>query len=384
MLKGERLKRSLALWVVILLAPALGAQEWARYRGLNGSGVSEAEGIPTEWTERDPNWRVELPGIGHSQPVLWGEKIFLTSAEKDGGTRAVLCLRTADGSVEWQKDVESRTFRKHWRNSYASSTPCVDQKRVYAVFSTPASYVISAFDHGGKEIWSRDLGAYKSQHGDGASPILFEDLVILGNEQDGESWLVALDRMTGEPRWKTPRVMAEVSYTTPCAYLEEDGRPALLFSSHAHGLASVDARSGKPNWEAKVFDKRTVASPIFAGGLALGTCGSGGGGSFLVAVRPGGKGDVTESRVAYRLTKAMPYVPTPVARGEFLFTWNDLGVVSCAEISTVVVAAGKEFKVLARNPLGEGSRSTPAVAGGRMYLRTFSHLISVGGKKGVN
>jgi outer membrane protein assembly factor BamB len=293
----------------------------------------------------------------------------------------------------------------------------VDAKRVYAVFSTPASYVITAFDHAGKELWSRDLGAYQSQHGDGASPILFEDLVILGNEQDGESSLIALDRRTGEPRWKTPREPAEVSYTTPCAYLEEDGRPALLFSSHAHGLASVEARTGTPIWEAKVFDKRTVASPLFAGGLALGTCGSGGGGSFLVAVRPGGKGDVTDTRVAYRLTKAMPYVPTPVARGEYLFTWNDLGVVSCAEVSTgkvlwqeraggnysgspilvkdrlfcmsdegeaVVVSAGKEFKVLARNPLGEGSRSTPAVAGGRLYLRTFSHLISVGGKKSVN
>ncbi|MGH7377723.1 MAG: PQQ-binding-like beta-propeller repeat protein, partial [Candidatus Methylomirabilales bacterium] len=401
------------LSLAVLLGAVLPAQEWTRFRGPDGSGLSGATTIPAGWSESSCNWRVKLPGIGHSAPVLWGEKVFLTSAEGEGAERLVLCLRAADGSTAWARRYASKTFKKHQRNSYATSTPATDAERVYAVFSTPEAYHLRALDHTGGEVWSRDLGPYTSNHGDGASPVVFEDLVVLGNEQDGESFLIALDRKTGETRWKTSRATANTAYATPAVYREGD-RPALLFSSQAHGVYSVDARTGEPIWEAKVFDKRAVSSPIFAGGLAIGTCGSGGGGSYAVGVRPGGKGDVAGSRVAWKLTRAIPYVPSPIAKGDLLFLWGDMGIVTCAEISTgkvlwqnrvggnysgspvcageriycisddgeaVVIAASREYKLLARNPLGEASRSTPAVAGGRMYLRTESHLISVGGRK---
>jgi outer membrane protein assembly factor BamB len=406
-------------FLIAALPQLLLAQEWTRYRGPNGSGLSDAETIPTRWSESSYNWKVELPGPGHSQPVFWGEKIFLTSALKEGAQRVVLCLRAKDGGVEWKKELEAATHPKHVRNTYASSTPAVDEERVYVVFSIPASYSIRAFDHGGKELWSRDLGPFKSQHGNGSSPIVFQELVVLGDEQDGESSILALDRKSGEVKWKVVRTTAEVAYGTPCI-LSEGGRSSLIFSSHAHGLTSIDPSSGAVNWEARVWDKRTVSSPVLAPGLVIGTCGSGGGGNFLAAVRPGGKGDVTKSHLAYKLPnaenqpKSIPYVPTPLVKGDLLFLWGDHGVLSCVEVSTgklvwqeraggeysgspvcvgerlfcisedgevVVAAAAREFKVLARNPLGEGSRSTPAVAGGRMYLRTYTHLFSVGGKR---
>jgi len=290
----------------------------------------------------------------------------------------------------------------------------VDSERVYVVFGTPDSFLLIALTHEGKEVWRRDLGPLAAQHGSATSPIVFEGLVILANEQDGESFLLAVDPVTGKTRWKTKRNSAKAAYGTPTPYRESDGRSALLLTSEAHGIYSVDALTGRVNWEARVFDKRTVSSPVFSGGLAFGTCGSGGGGNFLVAVRTGGKGDVTNSHVAYKLTRSIPYVPTSVVSGDLLFLWGDRGIITCVEVATgklvwrgriqgeysgspvrvknrlyaisdegevVVLEAGRELKELARNPLGESSRSTPAIAGGRMYLRTYSHLISVGGSE---
>ncbi|MBI4602797.1 MAG: PQQ-binding-like beta-propeller repeat protein [Planctomycetes bacterium] len=407
--------RAAALALAAALAPlAAPAQEWSRFRGPNGSGLSAAFSVPTEWTEKDFDWRVPLPGPGISQPVLWGERIFLTAATADGSERMVLCLKAADGAAEWTRRSPSAACPRHQRNTHATSTPAVDAERIYFSFSTPGAYTLGALDHGGRELWKRDLGPYDSQHGDGSSPILVGDLVVLANEQDGASFLVAVDRKTGETRWRTERRSEETAYGTPCV-VERGGKPAeIVFSSHAHGLSAVDPLTGALLWEARVFDKRTVSSPVLAGDLVVGTCGSGGGGNFAVAVRLGGKGDVTATHAAWKIAKSMAYVPTPVAKDGLVFFWSDKGIVTCAEAVTgsvlwqervgggyssspvcigdrllclseegeaVVVAASRAHKLLARNPIGEGSRSTPAVAGGRLYVRTYTHLISIGGRR---
>jgi outer membrane protein assembly factor BamB len=400
--------------LVTLAAAAAPAQEWTRFRGPNGAGLSEADGIPVTWSEKEEVWRARLPGTGISQPVLWGGRIFLTAANGDGSERSVVCLEAADGSVAWRTGWAFATSPKHQRSSHAASTPAVDAERVYYTFSTPEKYVIGALDHAGKEVWTVDLGSYVNGHGDGASPIVFEETVILANEQDGQSFIIALDRKSGATRWKTPRRSSKAAYATPFVLDRGPERPQLILASQAHGIAGLDARSGEALWEAPVFDKRVVASPILAGGWIISTCGSGGGGNYAAAVKPGGKGADGGSEMAYKLDKSMSYVPTPIARGELVFFWSDLGVATCAEAATgkivwqkrvqgaysgspvcvrdriycmtddgeaVVIAASRDFQVLARNPLGEGSRSTPAVAGNRMYLRTFTHLIAVGGKK---
>lgn len=406
----------LALVIAAYALPAR-AQDWTRFRGPNGTGVSDADTVPAEWTEQDYNWRIALPGIGHSSPVVWGDKIFLISAFDDTATRLVVCLRASDGQIEWERKYPSTPHTKHQLNSFASSTPCVDEERVYVTWTAPEEFTLLALDHDGNEIWRRNLGPYVSQHSGGASPVVYGDLLIMANEQgdetfQGKSSLIALDRHTGEPRWTVDRRTKVVAYSTPCVYRPLGQPEQLIFTSQAHGISSIDPANGSVNWELDVFDKRSVSSPVIAGGVIFGTCGSGGGGGYVAAVRPpAGKRDAPE--LAYKVKESAPYCPTLVAYDDLLFLWSDDGIVSCLEVASgkrvgrlrvsgnyygspvcvggrlycisedgeaVVVSASKNLKLLARNPLGEESRSTPAVADGRMYLRTFSHLISVGGR----
>ena len=401
----------------LLLARASNAQEWTRFRGPNGTGVSQATEIPTEWTADDYNWRVELPGTGHSSPVIWGKRLFVLSADPDDATRFVLCLDTETGEEIWRKAFASKSHPIHARNSFASPTPAVDQDHVYVAWSTPESTTFMAFDHDGNPIWDLELGPFASQHGFGTSPIIYKDLAILCVQQrkpdrNGpripSSFILAVDRETGQTRWRTSRMSEVVSYSVPFIYHAEDGNPELISLSTAHGVFSLNPETGKENWSIDAFSMRTVSSPIIADGLIFGTTGSGGGGNYVVAVQPG-----QEPALAYEIKKQAPYVPCPVAKDGLLFLWFDKGVVSCVRAASgeqvwqrrvggnysgspvivgdhlyciaedgvvVVLAADDEFQVLGRNPLGESSRSTPAIADNRMYLRTNSHLVSIGGK----
>jgi outer membrane protein assembly factor BamB len=392
-------------------------EEWTRFRGPNGTGISTAKGIPAEWTEQDYNWKATLPGQGHSSPVVWGDKVFVLSATADTAERIVLCLDTATGKTDWERRYPSHAHGKHFKNSFATATPALDRDRVYVSWSTPEQYTVLALSHDGREAWRVDLGPVVSQHSTGVSPIVFDDMVILSNDQDGPmkenpntgiSFLMALNASDGQVRWRTERNSEVVSYSTPCVYYPPEGTPELIFNSQAHGISSIDPYTGRLNWEIGALDKRAVSSPVVAAGLIFGTTGSGGGGNYVVAIHPG-----KNPTVAYKITQMAPYVPTLLAKGELLFLWGDNGVVSCVDAATgkahwrqrvggnylgspiaiedrlyciaedgtvVVLAAEPDYRLIARNPLGENSNSTPAVAGGRLYLRTVSHLISVGGK----
>ena len=410
----------------VKLAPAKTAAEgeWTRFRGPNGTGLSMAPHIPTTWTASDYNWKVEIPGEGHSQPVIWGDKLFLTTAV--GDERLVMCLSTETGKPLWTQGYSSKKHTKHKFNSFASATPACDEHHVYVAFSTPEEYDLIAIDHQGKEKWQVNLGPFESQHSCGTSPIVYEDMVVVGNEQDGPSSIVAVNRMTGAIRWKVPRRLATqgTAYSTPCVYQGPGANPLLIFNSKAHGVSAVEPNSGKLVWEAPLLTMRSVSSPVLAGENLIGSCGSGAGGNYIIAIKPGGQGDVSQTHLAYKLegSSTMPYVTTPIVLGDLLFLWSDKGMATCVQATDdakqgkkagdilwqqrlgsnyfgspvivqdriynmsvdghcVVLHAGREFKELARIDLGEGSHSTPAVAGGRMYLRTFTHLMSLGGKK---
>src|SRR5262249_10270471 len=166
-------------------------------RGPNGTGQSEATTIPSSWSENDYLWKVELPGVGHSSPVLWGERIFLLSADPQRGTRYVLCLSASDGRMLWKKDYPASTHQVHQQNSLASSTPTVDGERVYCAWATPDEVTLLALTHDGEEAWRANLGPFVSMHGFGASPILVDDLVVITNDQDADSFLIAFDRASG-------------------------------------------------------------------------------------------------------------------------------------------------------------------------------------------
>jgi outer membrane protein assembly factor BamB len=391
-------------------------QEWTRFRGPNGSGQSEATTIPSAWGENDYLWKTALPGKGNSSPVLWGNRLFLLSADPENGTRFVLCLSAADGKLLWKQDFPAKTHPIHLQNSLASSTPAVDQDLVYCAWATPEEFTLIALNHEGATAWRANLGPFESRHGFGTSPVLFGDLVIITDDQDADSFLFAVDRKTGLTRWKIPRkVHAEqsASYAAPCIFKPKEGPVQLIVCSWAHGVTSIDPATGQTNWEAAVLERRPVGSPIVVDGLILANCGEGSGNNSVVGLLPP---DILrhEAEVAYKIDKtSAPYVPSLVAKGSLVFLWGDRGVVTCIDAPTgtihwrqrvggnfssspirvgdqlfcissegevVCLAAKAEYELLGKTSLGEGSRASPAVAGGRMFLRTDSHLFAVGQK----
>jgi outer membrane protein assembly factor BamB len=409
---------SIALLAAIV-SPAF-AQEWTRFRGPNGTGESETSTIPASWTDKDLNWKIELPGIGHSSPVLWGEKIFLLSADSKTATRYVLCINSKNGKQIWRRDYPGVPHHLHVNSSFASVTPAVDADRVYVAWSDPDFTRLMALDHSGNEVWTLNLGPWITQHGFGSSPMLYQDLVVLncsqedsnrpGDPKPKESFVVAVESSTGKIRWRTDRKINSASYSVCSVRKNESGRDELLCCTQGEGIFALDPTTGRENWSSQVFTMRTVSSPIYVGGLIFGTTGKGAGGHYVVALKPG-----AEPKVEYEIRQNAPYVPTPVCKGDLVFLFEDRqGHVSCIDAPTgkvlwfkprvaatffgspvragnkifcvdtegtvICLAAEPEFKELGRTELKELSRSTPAIANGCMYVRTASHLLSVGGK----
>jgi len=406
------------LCFILLAAAATSAQEWPRFRGPNGTGISEASDIPAKWTDKDYNWKIELPGIGHSSPVLWGDKIFLLSADPKDATRHVLCINAANGKTAWDRAFPGVAHHLHTYSSYASCTPAVDEKNVYVAWSDPEQTKLIALDQLGNDVWSVDLGPWVSQHGFGTSPMVIGDLVVVtvyhedpkkpNSGTPSTAFVVAVDKNEGKIRWKTPRKIDTTSYSVPCIREAKDGNELVCLST-GEGVFALNPADGKEKWSIPVFSLRTVSSPVLVGNLIFGTTGAGGGGNYVVAVDPNGG----KPELAYEVKKEAPYVPTPVASGDLLFLWSDGGIVTCIDAKTgdklgqnrvggkffgspvrvkdklycidtkgtvIVLSATKELNELGKVELNEESHSTPAVAGGRMYLRTISHLYSLGGK----
>lgn len=406
------------LRLAVLLGAALSsgvyAQEWTQFRGPNGTGISKATTVPVTYTPEAANWKIELPGVGHSSPVIWRDHLYVTSVDDAAGKRYLHCINTADGKAFWTKTYDYTKYTHHQYNNAAAATPAVDKDGVYFTWATPDSHLVLSLDHTGKERWRQDLGKHMSQHGGAASPVLYKDLVIVRNENDEmgpPSFVVGLDQKSGAIRWKRPVQSKVVSYSIPVIRKTEGG-DELILSSQADGILSLNPLSGEVNWQAPgLFRQRTVATPALLGDLIFASAGNGAGERQGVAIAPAGKGKTPE--VKYQMTRGVPYVPCPIVLGDRLFMWKDDGIVSCVKAATgevvwservggnyfgspvcvdgklyamsaqgdlVVVQASDEFKLLGRSALGELSHSTPAVSGGVMYLRTQRHLISLGGK----
>ncbi len=417
------MKQTFLAALTIILASVSQGQEWTRFRGPNGQGISYAKTIPVKWTEKDYNWKIELPGGGHSSPVLWGDKLFVTSGEQRAGHSVLLALDTLDGTVLWQKEYALSKYSPNKFNSFATATPAVDADYVYTLWTSPEETILVALNHEGTEIWKRTFEGVRCQHGAGSSPIVHNDMVIFTHEHENKSskdarsvWF-AVNCKTGETRWTLDRNTGpKTSYSTPCVYTSTTGMPQLIFNSYSHGMTSVDPGTGKVIWEvASAFPARVVSSPVIADELLIGSCGDGGSGKRLIAIRPGSSNGLIQPREVYKIESGYrPYVPTSIAKEGLLFTFLDRGYVSCWNSATgrqlweekpagkffsspvwvdgklycitmdgdvVVIRAAETYELLAINPLGKTSHATPAINDGRMYLRTYSYLFSVGGKK---
>ena len=396
----------------LLSAAILQAENWPQFRGPNGAGISAQKGLPVTWGAKDYTWKVKLPGIGHSSPVVWGDTVLVTSAAQAGEKRALQAFVASTGKLLWTKHLGGVTHPKHALNSYASATPCTDGQLVFVAWGDNDEYFVVAHDlKTGMEKWRAQLPPSLSKHGHGTatSPILFEDSVILLNEHDtGPGYIVALNKNTGKQQWLLKRKIEIMTYATPII-IDVNGAPQLINSCLDDGLMGIDPRKGKVLWSTPgQFDLRTVATPVHWNGLVYGSCGGGGKGKLMLAVKVGGKGNVSETHIAWQRKRSLPYVPSPIIYKDHIYMWLDNGIVVCANPKTgeeiwdervgrgdfssspvcidgkiycssrsgefTVVDASPEFKIRGRSLLGEQTHATPAVSNGRMFIRGFEHL----------
>jgi outer membrane protein assembly factor BamB len=405
--------RIVAVMLLAGFVTTASAENWPRFRGPNGAGIA-APGFSTAITEKDFAWKVALPGMGHSSPVTWGEHVYLTSANDKAGRRYALCLAAADGKILWQYEEALAAYHKHRENSFASATPATDELGVYIAWTMPQEFTLLALTHDGKERWRKSLGRFQSQHGSGSSPIVVNDLVILNDDQeDSTSTIYAFDRASGALRWKVDRPGGgKAAMATPCVWRPENGPEQLIVATMEAGIQGLDLQSGKVLWQAEgVFFSRPIGSPVTFGDIVMAVNGEGAVKRVLIAIRPGT--EQQPPQIVYKLEKVGPHVPTPLIKGENLFMWNDQGQLTCAKAATgeivwsqkvagnfygspicsgdvlwsisrsgdlIGVNVADGYKPVGTLNLGEASHATPAIADGRMYLRTVSHLICVKGR----
>jgi len=436
-------KALLIIFLTGLVAQVASAGDWPRFRGPNGSGVAEGVKLPVEWSEANYRWNIELPGIGHGSPVVWGDKVFLLAAseppprpkKKKGKKKAgqkpkpaapvkpqswlPICISSKDGSILWKQEitVDDQKYKGHRFNSPASTTPAVDGKRVVFSWGTPEKLTMAAFSHAGKKLWQSDLGPISGGHGFAASPILLGDLVILNNDQEkGGGNLLALDANTGVVKWTVKRHSQRISYSVPCVF-ESEGRKLLAFVNWQHGFTVIDPKDGSVVAEKSVFDtetnERAISSPVVYKDLIIGTCGFTANPKHCVAMRLKG-GELEE---VWRIERNVPHIPSLVVIGDKAYLWDDAGIVTCVQAGTGeeiwkgrvpgvegscfgspvtdgrnifcgdesgninVIAVADELKHLATNKLGDLCRTTPAIGDGAIFVRTYKKLVAVEGEK---
>lgn len=401
------------LWLTAALAlePSTDsdAAGWTRFRGPNGAGVNRSAEVPTVLADAHFLWRTKLPGIGHSSPVLWGDRLFVTSADEASGERFVTCLDGAAGNELWAQKFAAETHSTHKLNSLASPTPAVDADRIYVAWGTPERITVKALGHDGEGVWDADLGPYSAGHGFGQSLCVHDGLLVLPVEKGDGGFRVALKCDSGDVAWKVPSESG-LHYATPCVRRAASG-DELIFVNWEQGIVAVDPQTGESRWTADVFDKShvesSIGSPVLAGNLVIGVSGWLGHGYEAIAVAPDRDGD----KVVWKLDRGAPLCTTPLVVDDLVIFWADNGAVTCVDAATgevhwrervgsnyyaspvcagnavynistdgelVVLAASRDYELLARNDLGEPSHATPAIIGDRMYVRTFSQVMCIG------
>jgi outer membrane protein assembly factor BamB len=397
----------LALATVVQAGP----EEWSGWRGPRRDGTSTETGFPVKWSATENVlWKVPVPGKGHSSPVVWGDRIFLTTCIEDSGERKLLCLDRRDGHVLWEKVVVTTpTEGKHKLNSFASSTPVTDGKSVWVAFLDKPRFSIFCYDMDGAPKWQKSPGEFHSVHGFCSSPLLYKDLVIFNGDQDAEAYIVALDKETGAERWRADRPNRTRSYVPPVIF-EAAGRPQLVLSG-SKCVASYDPDTGKQIWIIDGPTEQFVASMVYAEGVFFLT------GGFpqwhVLGIKPDGQGNVTNTHILWRDKghDICSYVPSPVAWGSHFFITSDEGNATCFEAKTgarmwkehlskhfsasavaaagmlyflddfgvtYVVKAGPTFELVAKNELGEACYASPALSRGRIYIRGAKNLFCIG------
>ena len=408
---------TIAVIMTLSLSCICTAGTWPAFRGHNGQGISDSKNIPAKWTDADYKWKITLPGEGPSSPVLWNNTLFVTATDPKAPKGILLAIDAKTGKELWKKEYPLKAAKMNSLNSYATCTPALTADAIYVLWSTANEAKLIALDHKGNEIFQKQYGPTASSHGPGVSPMVAGDMVVFTREQaDGRMGVwIALDRRTGEQKWTIERDHGQISYSTPCIYQPAGEKPQLVFTSTTHGITGVEPATGRIIWEVKdAFIARVVSSPVIAGNLIVGSCGQGGGGKQITAVRvpAGGSGDAA---IAWKSNDraTTQYVPTCLYKDGLLYNLHDGGNITCRKADSgdilwsekpagrfyaspvyadgkiycvtregqcVVLKAGDKYELLAINDLGEPSDATPAIVDDHLYLRTKSNLMCLPAK----
>jgi outer membrane protein assembly factor BamB len=392
-------------WVALIVS--VQAEDWPQFRGPTGQGHSTERGLPLEWSEtHNVVWKTAVPGRGWSSPVVADGRVWLTTATDGGASLRLVSVDVASGRMATDTEV----FRvrsgpsPNAKNSRASPTPIVDGDRVYVHFGAEGTAAVTA---AGEVAW-RTVLPYRSQHGNGGSPVLHDDLLIVSCDGADDAYVVALETRTGRIRWRTARARPfDQAYATPLV-INVNGRNQLI-SPGAHRAVAYDAGSGREIWSVSYGSGfSNVPRPVYADGLVY--IATGFQQPSLLAVRVDGAGDVTRSHVAWSMTRGAPYTPSPLIVGEELYVVSDIGIASCLHRTTgalhwmqrlggnysasplfadgritflseegaaTVIAPGREFRVLARNSLEGATLASIAVSGGSLFIRSDTHLYRI-------
>lgn len=397
------------------------AENWPRFRGPGGQGISEETDPPLHWSPTENiAWKTLIPGQGWSSPVVWGDRVFLTTTTEEGRSCHVLCLDKQRGGVLWNKHVFDQE-PKHMRaqNSHATPTPVTDGELVYAVFSTGR---VVALDFSGEEVWNTQAVEFFSQHGLGASPILHGDMLIMpfDGSSPGEDpkvgfkipWegavVMALDKRTGEPVWEAKRGLSRLAHVTP-QVVSRQGAMRLI-SAAGDAIQGHDASTGELLWTAYSQGEGVTPSIVVGDDDLIYTC-SGFEAPTIRAVRLGGSGEVTESHMEWEQRRGVPSLSSLLYVEPHLYSVTDAGVLHCLDAATgevvwrtriggkhsaspiyadghvytlsetdgetVVFKPGAEYEEVTRNRLGELCKASIAVSDGRFYVRGESHLFCI-------
>jgi outer membrane protein assembly factor BamB len=401
-------------------------ENWPGWRGLRGDGTSRETAVPTVWdgtTGQGIVWKTEIPGSGHSSPIVWQDRVFLATCLDETSERALVCLDRATGNILWQQIVLAAPLeKKHTLNSFASGTPATDGKLVYVTFlepdfasqkeRTPGDMVVAAYDFAGRQQWVVRPGRFASTHGYCSSPVLYDSeatgaCLIINGDHDGDGYLVALSRADGREIWRVARPNNTRSYCTPIIR-DLAGRTQLLLSG-SKCVASYDPRTGQEHWRMEGPTEQFVASLVEDGQYVYLTAGFPE--RHVMAIKPDGRGQVGDDQIVWRTRKNCSYVPSPILCNGYLLVAADDGIATCYHAvsgklqwtkrlgkhfsaslvtagglvyfladdgMTQVIRPGSQFEVVAENPLGEYCYASPAISQGQIFIRGEKHLVCLG------
>lgn len=340
----------------MILAIALLVQEWPQFRGPDGQGHADVQKLPLKWTESSAAWKTSIPGLGWSSPVVADGQVWMTTATDEGKSLRAIAVDASSGKIAVDVEVFKLAApgRIHQKNSHASPTPILEDGRVYVHFGPHGTACLKS---DGTIVWKQQV-KYGPVHGPGGSPALAGELLVFSCDGGDVQFVIALDKKTGAQKWRTSRLPNDYgkkfAFSTP---LVVDG---LLVSPGASAVTAYDPAGGKPVWSVRYAEGYSVVPrPVFGHGLIF--VGTGYDKPTLIAVRAGGKGDVTDTHVAWKLERGAPHNPSPLLVGDELYIVSDNGVAACLDAKT-----GKEHW---RERLGGNFSASPLFAAGRIYVQ---------------